>query len=62
MRINDAWAVGFCPSGLRRWFRAHPSLDFPDFVRNGIRVADLPQDDAGVQRVIAYKLGQLNGR
>lgn len=59
LTMNDAQAVGFCPSGLRRWFRAHPHLDFRTFLRSGLRVGDLPLDDAGIQRIIAHKTGEL---
>lgn len=56
--ITDAQAAGFCASGLRRWFRTQPQLDFADFLAHGLRADTLPLDDAGVQRLIAYKQRQ----
>lgn len=55
--MNDVTACGFCAAGTRRWFEAY-SLDFRDFLKNGIDAAKfLATGDAAAQRVVARKLG-----
>lgn len=53
--IADARAEGFCVFGVRRWTKTH-GIDFENFLRNGLSVADLRAqcpDNAFVERVIA---------
>lgn len=61
--VSDARASGLCLSGQRLWAKAH-NLDFRAYVQNGIRLADLPQEDAAVKRMVARKIeqGATDGR
>lgn len=51
----DVKRAGYCMKGARAWFERHEGLDFNDFVRNGIKVSDVPADDAVVQHVLKVK-------
>ena len=54
--ISDARAAGYCVAGIKQWFAA-ADLDFASFVRNGIRVGDLPdkENDATIQNILRVK-------
>lgn len=50
--INDMRKVGFCVSGVRRWFDAH-GLDFRDLLANGIPASKLLATEDGLaQKVV----------
>lgn len=55
VRIEDARAIKYCVSGVRRFFGMH-GLDFAQFVEQGIPADELPQDDYLAQQVIAQAM------
>lgn len=60
--MQDVIAAGYCPSGARRWFRAH-DLDFRAFMREGVRASVLlaVPDNAIPLKVVAVKRGSSHG-
>lgn len=53
--IDDIIKAGHCPSGARTWFNAH-SLDFRDFLKNGVEAEVLLATGDGLaQRVVDRK-------
>lgn len=54
--VTDMYNAGYCIAGGREWFRDR-GLDFGHFVRNGIRIGDLPDkdNDAIIQRILEVK-------
>lgn len=60
--VNDMRKVGFCVSGIRRWFDAR-GLDFKDMVKNGIPASTLTAtNDALAKKVVDSVMGGDNGR
>lgn len=53
---QDARRVGYCLSGCQQWC-AKSGIDFRKFVREGIPVSELPQDDAMIQHILRAKRG-----
>lgn len=60
--ISDMRRVGFCVSGVRRWFAAH-NLDFKDLLKNGIPASKLlATEDALGKKVVDFVMGGDHGR
>ncbi len=59
--INDVRLAGYCASGARRWFEAY-SLDFRDFMANGISEERfLATGDAMAIRIVELMRERSNG-
>lgn len=54
--ITDCRRVGFCASGIKRWFEGY-GLDFRDFLKNGIDAeAFLATGDGQAEQVVRRKM------
>lgn len=52
----DVQKAGYCLAGAKKWFERH-EFDFREFIRDGVEVDKLPQDDAMVVHVLKVKRG-----
>lgn len=51
LTVEDVREAGLCVRGAKQWFALH-KLDFAHFLANGIRMSQLPSNDALSQKVI----------
>ena len=58
--INDVRRFGYCVRGIKKFCAMH-NIDFKNFVKNGIDIAEIEDiDDAMLNKLIA-KLKQIEG-